>query len=271
VSNKVSVLVYSRKVGSPVRKAVLVYFAERASDNGEGIWAAKSTIADAIECGRSTVIRTINDFVSEGILSVVGTRKHKNGETVEYAMNLRVIAALPSVKANNELSQDIPVPERDPSRSGTPPVPERDPYPSRSGTQTTIITTNEPPDVIAGAKPTRPSDILSQVASPEAAKSFADYRQKIIRKALTETAAKRLAKSLATITSQGGDPDDALGMAEEKGWQSITPEWYFNELAKSRSSQQRSQSGRQHPGSGEQFTGIVGAAMRSRAAREQGL
>jgi len=141
VSNKVSVLVYSRKVGSPVRKAVLVYFAERASDGGEGIWASKSTIADAIECGRSTVIRTINEFVAEGILTAVGTRKHTNGETIEYAMNLAAIEALPPIKDNPSRNSTRPaaepVPERDQSQSGTPP--------SRSGTTTRPAAGHKPP------------------------------------------------------------------------------------------------------------------------------
>lgn len=157
MSNKVSVLVYSRKIGSPVRKAVLVYFAERASDNGEGIWASKSTIADAIECGRSTVIRTINDFVSEGILRQVGTRKCRTGETVEYAMMLPVIASLPKVKSEGEKPSSSPaagpVPKRDQSQSGTPPVPQRDPHPSQSGTQTTIGTIIEPSTTAREAQP----------------------------------------------------------------------------------------------------------------------
>lgn len=144
MSNKVSVLVYSRKVGSPIRKAVLAYFAERASDNGSGVWASKTTIAAEIECGRSTVIRTINDFVKEGLLVPVGTRPCRNGETVEYAIDLDAIRALPGVDEAVTRPAAGPVPERDPSQSGTPPVPQRDPYPSRSGTQTIIGTTIEP-------------------------------------------------------------------------------------------------------------------------------
>jgi len=113
VSNKVSVLVYSRRVGSPIRKAVLAYFAERASDNGSGVWASKSTIAAEIECGRSTVIRTINDFVKEGLLKPVGTRPCRNGETVEYSMDLEAIEALPSVDDRHTRPAAGPVPERD--------------------------------------------------------------------------------------------------------------------------------------------------------------
>lgn len=242
MSNKVSVLVYSRRVGSPVRKAVLVYFAERASDNGEGVWASKSSIADAIECGRSTVIRTINDFVAEGILKQVGTRKHRNGETVEYAMDLATIAALPSAKHEATSPIAEPVPERDQSHSGTEPVPERDPYPSRSGTQTTIRTINEPSDYLAGAKPV---EILETVVSGPMARSFIDLRAKM-KKPVNELAARRIVASLQSIAAQGGDPEDALGLCQEKGWQSIKPEWYFkdkaNECRTPRSSRSTAQS-----------------------------
>lgn len=144
VSNKVSVLVYSRRFGSPIRKAVMAYFAERASDNGGGVWASKGTIAAEIECGRSTVIRTINDFVSEGLLRPTGTHPCRNGETVEYAMNLIAITSLPHVKDGDTSPAAGPVPQRDQSQSGTAPVPQRDPYQSRSGTQTILGTINEP-------------------------------------------------------------------------------------------------------------------------------
>ena len=71
-----------------------------------------------------------------------------------------------------------------------------------------------------------PSQILAHYATPEACDSFTAWRKRI-RKPLTETAALRLAKTLAAINAAGGDASDALGMAEEFGWQSIKPEWYF--------------------------------------------
>lgn len=71
-----------------------------------------------------------------------------------------------------------------------------------------------------------PADILAHHASTEAVTSFCAWRKRI-RKPLTETAAKRLATSLRQIAQGGGDADDALGMAEEHGWQTIKPEWYF--------------------------------------------
>lgn len=260
MSNKVSVLVYSRKVGSPVRKAVLVYFAERASDGGEGIWASKSTIANAIECGRSTVIRTINEFVAEGILTAVGTRKHTNGETIEYAMNLAAIEALPTIKDNPSRNNTSPaaelVPRKDRSRPDTSPIPQRDPYQSRSGTQTTNKTIIEPSEDIPARDP---ADILCEIATPKAVKSFLGYRRKI-RKPVSEVAAERIAKTLTSIANQGGSPDDALGMAEEKGWQSIKAEWYFKEAQNDQSPQQNRQSA-----ADDRFGRIADAAVRNRA------
>jgi uncharacterized protein YdaU (DUF1376 family) len=83
-------------------------------------------------------------------------------------------------------------------------------------------------------------EILGRWASEGSVKSFMDYRKKTKAKALTETAAKRLASQLQIIFNQGGDPDDALGMAEERGWQSIQADWYFNaKSGRKANSQQR--------------------------------
>ncbi|NKX40838.1 hypothetical protein HGG71_05065, partial [Rhodobacteraceae bacterium R_SAG2] len=90
-------LVYKKKAGSHVRKSILAYCADKASDDGSGIWASKATIAAELECGRSTVIRTFKEFVSEGLLVVTGTRPCANGETVEYAIREAALAALPDV------------------------------------------------------------------------------------------------------------------------------------------------------------------------------
>jgi len=71
-----------------------------------------------------------------------------------------------------------------------------------------------------------PAEILAHFTTKESAESFCAWRKK--KKApLTETAALRISKTLAAIKAAGGDPSDALGMAEERGWASITPEWYF--------------------------------------------
>lgn len=71
-----------------------------------------------------------------------------------------------------------------------------------------------------------PAEILSHAASPDAASSFVAWRKKL-RKPLTERAALSLAKTLAAINAAGGDATEALDLAQEFGWRSIKPEWYW--------------------------------------------
>ena len=71
-----------------------------------------------------------------------------------------------------------------------------------------------------------PAEILAHHATRIAADSFCAWRKRI-KKPLTETAAIRIATSLAAINAAGGDASDALGMAEEQGWQSIRADWYW--------------------------------------------
>lgn len=68
---------------------------------------------------------------------------------------------------------------------------------------------------------------LEKWASRTAAESFIAYRKRMKGKALTVLAAKRIATTLGEIFNARGDPDDALGMAEEKGWMSVQADWYF--------------------------------------------
>jgi hypothetical protein len=68
---------------------------------------------------------------------------------------------------------------------------------------------------------------LEQWASPASVASFIAYRKGHKSKGLTLTGAKRLAGNLKAILDANGDTDDALAMAEEKGWASVEPDWYF--------------------------------------------
>ena len=70
-----------------------------------------------------------------------------------------------------------------------------------------------------------PAEILAHYATKEAAESFCAWRNRT-KKPLSETAALRIAKTLAAIVAAGGDASDALGMAEERGWQTIRHDWY---------------------------------------------
>ncbi|MFE3839549.1 hypothetical protein ABNX41_21150, partial [Rhodobacteraceae bacterium PA1-206B] len=74
MSWKVANLCAQRKFGSPVRKQIIMFLADKASDDGSGIWCSKGTIQRHTELGETTVKRTINKFLSEGILIETGRR-----------------------------------------------------------------------------------------------------------------------------------------------------------------------------------------------------
>ncbi len=116
MSKHVVSLVYRKKIGSMMRKAVLSYMADRANDDGSGIWCSKQTIANEIEASRQGVIKTIKALVDRecGILIEVGERKCANGFTIEYKIDLQKLHALPFITGKNI---DATRKEVDPSKS----------------------------------------------------------------------------------------------------------------------------------------------------------
>lgn len=72
-----------------------MFLADKASDDGSGIWCSKGTIQRHTELGASTVKRSIKDFLNEGILVETGQRrKCKNGFTVVYCIVLTKVRLL---------------------------------------------------------------------------------------------------------------------------------------------------------------------------------
>lgn len=71
-----------------------MYLADKASDDGSGVYCSKGTIARDTEQGSSTVKRVVSDFLAEGILVETGTRPCKNGYTVIYRINITAVEAL---------------------------------------------------------------------------------------------------------------------------------------------------------------------------------
>ncbi|WP_164661331.1 hypothetical protein [Tropicibacter sp. Alg240-R139] len=83
-----------RKFGSAARKQIIMFLADKASDDGSGIWCSKGTIQRHTELGESTVKRTIREFLKEGILIETGARGCKNGFTVVYRIDLAKVEVL---------------------------------------------------------------------------------------------------------------------------------------------------------------------------------
>ncbi len=72
-----------------------MFLADKASDDGSGIWCSKGTIHRHTELGESTVQRAVNELVQEGILIETGQhRRCKHGYTVVYHMNLAIVQTL---------------------------------------------------------------------------------------------------------------------------------------------------------------------------------
>ncbi len=125
MSKHIVSLVYRKKIGSMMRKAVFSYMADRANDDGTGIWSSKGTIANEIEASRQGVINTIKGLVKDGLLIEVAPRKCANGFTMEYSIDLKKVHALPFVTGKkNDTSKSRRVNDVDgaPSTTFTPPV-----------------------------------------------------------------------------------------------------------------------------------------------------
>lgn len=69
-------------------------------------------------------------------------------------------------------------------------------------------------------------------ASDEAVTAYLAYRKQTKAKGTTERAAGMIAKELGIIADRGGDPDEALDLAQLHGWQGLRADWYFNKKGK---------------------------------------
>ena len=92
------------KFGSATRKQVITFLADKASDDGSGIWCSKGTVAQSTELSKSTVKRVFLQFLSEGIIVETGRRNNSHGFTVEYCINLDKVAELPLTKELSDLT-----------------------------------------------------------------------------------------------------------------------------------------------------------------------
>ncbi|WP_298938118.1 helix-turn-helix domain-containing protein [uncultured Ruegeria sp.] len=91
-------IVQRRQTGSSANKAVLMFMAACASDDGSGIWTSKANIAADLEMSKRTVQRAVDALLAASLISEVGQRKCRNGFTVEYRINIEAIEKLPSTR-----------------------------------------------------------------------------------------------------------------------------------------------------------------------------
>ncbi|SDO28893.1 hypothetical protein SAMN05216196_104332 [Lutimaribacter pacificus] len=134
MSWKVANLCAERRFGSPVRKQIIMFLADKASDDGSGIWCSKGTVQRHTELGESTVKRTITEFLREGLLVETGRRPCKNGYTVIYRIVLGVVNALETISEPDDEPEFSTGPTADgvPHDPGTGSAPDGVPGPERT-------------------------------------------------------------------------------------------------------------------------------------------
>ena len=151
MSNHLTSEVYKRRIGSLSRNAVLVLMADKASDDGSGIWASKQRMADELGCSKQTVIDVIKSLMADGLVREVGQRQNANGYTVEYLIDVAALLALPLVPHHQSSSltgqKSAPVKSADPTSQAALP------HQSSSLTQTPLNHPEPPLVGRAGAPP----------------------------------------------------------------------------------------------------------------------
>jgi hypothetical protein len=151
-----------RRFGSAARKQIIMFLADKASDDGSGIWCSKGTIQRHTELGESTVKRTISDFLRKGILIETGRRKCKNGFTVVYSIELTQFALLEStVEPEIETGVTVDPVQSEPCRGSTVDGvrgPQRTPnHPKtihKPPTRTRVVAEDEEAEKVLAAYPT---------------------------------------------------------------------------------------------------------------------
>ena len=130
MSNKISNLVQTKKIGSLTKKAILMYMADKASDDGSGIWVSKKNMAADLEMTDRAVRIHIKDMIAMGVLVEAGQRQCKTGYTVDYTINVDVVGSLGSTREATEQHTPLNDVHPYPCMSFTPTPEPRSPKPS---------------------------------------------------------------------------------------------------------------------------------------------
>ena len=72
----------------------MMYMADKASDDGSGIWVSKGNMSADLEMSVSNVRKHIKELLDLDIIFVAGHKDCKNGYTVNYTINLDIIEKL---------------------------------------------------------------------------------------------------------------------------------------------------------------------------------
>lgn len=184
MSTALVTMIYGKVCGSAMRKAVLIRMADRANDDGSGIYTSKSRIAAELECSRTTVQSATRELEEDGIIQAVGRKTGNHGYTTIYQISVRNIALLPDAWAkctNNStldsgLGEDIEEPNGDAHEVHPGAALGENQVPKSNGSSANLIGKNRP----YRTKEINPSDSKKSASRGERPRS-ADEEASLLR------------------------------------------------------------------------------------------
>jgi hypothetical protein len=135
MSNHVTSLLRRKRLGLEVTgKAIILLMGDLASDDGSGIWASKPTMAAELETTPRTIQRQIHKLIEAGFVEEVGTRRHRNGDTIEYRIAIEAVENCPDSRERpptqrHPLAQDVDLTAQDVTPDTASPPTQRHPTP----------------------------------------------------------------------------------------------------------------------------------------------
>jgi hypothetical protein len=230
VSNHLISATYKRDLRTPMRKSVMALFADKASDDGTGIYASKQTMADELCCSKQALLDTIKAFILEGLLVEVGKRRVANGFTVEYGIVVDALEALPLVKchADRAARQSIsstgqpagPVNDLDRSTSLASPVQQVDPNPP----EPTSPEASPPPKRVR-----RSSEKLQHFRLPADWKPIRFADDSVAREIVDRRGKDWARAALASFRHWAANADDKPGKGRKLDWQQAWAKWIIEQ------------------------------------------
>lgn len=79
-----------------------MYMADKASDDGTGVWVSKSNMAYDLEMTDRAVRKHIKEMIDMSVIIEAGQRKCRNGYTVDYSLNMDRIRSLEGTRKTPE-------------------------------------------------------------------------------------------------------------------------------------------------------------------------
>ncbi|WP_165911500.1 hypothetical protein [Sphingomonas sp. PP-CC-3A-396] len=230
VSNHLISTTYKRELRTPMRKSVMALFADKASDDGSGIYASKQTMADELCCSKQAILDTIKAFMVEGLLIEVRKRRVANGFTVEYGIVVEALEALPLVKCHaDKLARQSsgltgqpngPVKQADRSTGLTPPVQQVDPNPPEPSSSKATPSSRRERSVEPKAKPFRMPIDWKPVR-------FAD--DSVAQEIITRRGRDWGRAALESFRNWAANADDKDGIGRKLNWQQAWGKWVIEQ------------------------------------------